>query len=459
MLLVPCLQLFWSLSAARGCHVMMDHVVIVGGGFAGLSAAQSLKTVQVRVTLLEQRNFHLFQPLLYQVATGWLSPANIASTLRTILRHQKNAHVLLGQAKDFDVEKRRVLLDDGGEIQYDILVLATGSHTHYFGNDHWAAYAPGLKTVEDATEIRRRIFKAFEAAEWESDPARRKALLTFAIVGGGPTGVELAGTLGEIAHDTLKHDFRNIDPSTTEILLIEGGERIIPTFDANLSREAATMLKRLGVTVIEKAVVTDVGAEFVTIKRGDIPQRISCHTVIWAAGVRASPQGQIIASKTGAKIDRAGRVEVEPDLTVKGHPEIFVIGDLANYSHQTGKPLPGVAPVAIQQGRYVAQVIAARFKNETVAPFRCHDHGAMAIVGRASAVAEMGRFRFAGFLAWLAWLFVHLANLIEFENKILVLVQWGWYYISRNRAARLITNDLPCDQVAQEDEKEHLLSS
>src|SRR6516162_6530793 len=199
---------------------MMDHVVIVGGGFAGLSAAQSLKTVQVRVTLLEQRNFHLFQPLLYQVATGWLSPANIASTLRTILRHQKNAHVLLGQAKDFDMEKRRVLLDDGGEIQYDILVLATGSHTHYFGNDHWAAYAPGLKTVEDATEIRRRIFKAFEAAEWESDPARRKALLTFAIVGGGPTGVELAGTLGEIAHDTLKHDFRNIDPSTTEILLI-----------------------------------------------------------------------------------------------------------------------------------------------------------------------------------------------------------------------------------------------
>jgi len=459
VLLVPCLQLFWSLSAARGCHVMMDHVVIVGGGFAGLSAAQSLKNVQVRVTLLEQRNFHLFQPLLYQVATGWLSPANIASTLRTILRHQKNAHVLLGQAKDFDVEKRRVLLDDGGEIQYDILVLATGSHTHYFGNDHWAAYAPGLKTVEDATEIRRRIFKAFEAAEWESDPARRKALLTFAIVGGGPTGVELAGTLGEIAHDTLKHDFRNIDPSTTEILLIEGGERIIPTFDPNLSREAATMLKRLGVTVIEKAVVTDVGAEFVTIKRGDIPQRISCHTVIWAAGVRASPQGQIIASKTGAKIDRAGRVEVEPDLTVKGHPEIFVIGDLANYSHQTGKPLPGVAPVAIQQGRYVAQVIAARLKNETVAPFRYHDHGAMAIVGRASAVAEMGRFRFAGFLAWLAWLFVHLANLIEFENKILVLVQWGWYYISRNRAARLITNDLPCDQVAQEDEKEHLLSS
>ncbi len=428
-------------------------VVIVGGGFAGLSTAQSLKAVPVRVTLLDQRNFHLFQPLLYQVATGWLSPANIASTLRAILRHQKNANVLLGQAKDFDVEKRRVLVDDGGEIQYDILVLATGSHTHYFGNDHWATCAPGLKTVEDATEIRRRIFKAFEAAERESDPARRKALLTFAIVGGGPTGVELAGTLGEIAHDTVKHDFRNIDPSTAEILLIEGSERIIPTFDPILSEKAAMTLRRLGVTILQKALVSDVGAEFVTVKCRNTAQRIPCHTVIWAAGVRASPHGQIIASKTRAKIDRSGRVEVEPDLTINGHPEIFVIGDLANYSHQTGKPLPGVAPVAIQQGRYVAQLIAARLKNEIIAPFRYHDHGAMAIVGRASAVAEMGHLRFAGLVAWLAWLFVHLTNLIEFENKVLVLIQWGWYYISRNRAARLITNNSPSVEVAQENEK------
>jgi len=426
----------------------MDHVVIVGGGFGGLSAAQSLKNVPVRLTLLDRRNFHLFQPLLYQVATGWLSPANIASTLRATLRHQRNASVLLAEAKDFDVEKRRVLLDDG-EIQYDTLVLATGSGTHYFGNDRWAVYAPGLKTVEDATEIRRRVLKAFEGAERENDPAKRKALLTFAIVGGGPTGVELAGTLGEIAHDTLKNDFRNIDPSTTTILLIEGGERIIPSFDPTLSEKAAITLQALGVTVLRNALVTDVGAEFVIVKQGNIPERIACHTVIWAAGVKASPDGQLIASKTGAKTDRSGRVEVEPDLTVKGHPEIFVIGDLANYSHQTGKPLPGVAPVAIQQGRYVGKVIAARLKNRTIPPFRYHDHGSMAIVGRGSAVAEMGRFRFSGSVAWLAWLFVHLSNLIEFENKLLVLIQWGWYYLSRNRAARLITGDLPSAEKMQ----------
>jgi len=435
--------------AARLCH--MDHVVIIGGGFGGLAAAQSLKNVPVRLTLLDQRNFHLFQPLLYQVATGWLSPANIASTLRATLRHQKNASVLLGEAKDFDVGNRCVLLNDG-EIQYDTLILATGSSTYYFGNDHWAAYAPGLKTVEDATEIRRRIFKAFEAAERQDDPAKRKALLTFAIVGGGPTGVELAGTLGEIAHDTLKNDFRNIDPSTTTILLIEGGERIIPSFDPTLSEQAAATLQTLGVTVLRNATVTDVGAEFVTVEHENTPERIACHTVIWAAGVKPSPHGQLIASKTGAKIDRSGRVEVEPDLTVKGHPEIFVIGDLANYSHQTGKPLPGVAPVAIQEGRYVAQVIAGRLKNQTIPPFRYHDHGSMAIVGRGSAVAEMGRFRFSGFLAWLAWLFVHLSNLIEFENKLLVLIQWGWYYMSRNRAARLITNDLPFAE-EREDER------
>jgi NADH dehydrogenase len=268
-------------------------------------------------------------------------------------------------------------------------------------------------------------------------------LLTFIIVGGGPTGVELAGTLGEIAHDTLKNDFRNIDPSTTTILLIEGGERIIPSFHPTLAEKAAETLEALGVTVLVNGMVTDVGAEYVTVKHGNTTERVGCHTVIWAAGVKASPHGRLIASKTGARVDRMGRVEVEPDLTVKGHPEIFVIGDLANYSHQTGKPLPGVAPVAIQEGRYVARVISARLKNQTVAPFRYHDHGSMAIVGRAAAVAEMGRLRFSGFLAWLAWVFVHLSNLIEFENKMLVLIQWGWYYMTRNRAARLITGDLP----------------
>ena len=414
------------------------HVVVIGGGFGGLAAVQGLKGVPVRVTLVDRRNFHLFQPLLYQVATGWLSPANIASTLRAVLKHQKNARVLLAEACGVDTKRRRVILSDG-QLDYDILIVATGSRHHYFGNDHWRTVAPGLKTVEDATEIRRRIFLAFEAAERESDPDKLEALLTFAIVGGGPTGVELAGALGEIAHDTLKHDFRSIDPSGTRILLIEAGERILPSYPAELSARASAALNNLGVTVKAETVVSDIHPEAVIVKDGKNLSRMPCRTVIWAAGVQASHLGQVIASSTGAKVDRAGRLEVEPDLTIAGHPEIFVIGDLACYLHQTGKPLAGVAPLAMQQGRYVAQVVAARIKKKRVAPFRYRDHGSMAIVGRASAVADMGRFRFSGYFAWLAWLFVHLVNLVEFENRILVLIQWGWYYFSRNRAARLIT--------------------
>jgi NADH dehydrogenase len=423
----------------------MEHghrVVVIGGGFGGLSAAQSLKNAPVRLTLIDRRNYHLFQPLLYQVATGWLSPANIASTLRATLKRQKNASVYLAEALDLNVEKRQVFLNDG-QVEYDTLVVATGSWHYYFGNDHWQTVAPGLKTVEDATEIRRRIFVAFEAAERESDPVKLKAWLTFVIVGGGPTGVELAGTLGEIAHDTLKHDFRHIDPGKTQILLIEAGERILQTFPAQLSAKASKTLNNLGVTVREHALVSDITPESITIKHANRAERVACRTVIWAAGVKASPLGQAIASRTRAKVDRAGRVEVEPDLTVAGHPEIFVIGDLANFSHQTGKPLPGLAPVAMQQGQYVARVIKARLRNQAIGPFHYRDRGAMAIIGRASAVADMGRFRFSGYLAWLAWLFIHLMNLIEFENKILVLVQWGWYYFSRNRAARLITGYTP----------------
>jgi NADH dehydrogenase len=413
-------------------------VVIIGGGFGGLAAVQGLKGVPVRVALVDRRNFHLFQPLLYQVATGWLSPANIAATLRAVLKHQKNARVLLAEACDIDTKQRRVILSDG-QLDYDTLIVATGSRHHYFGNDRWRTVAPGLKTVEDATEIRRRIFLAFEAAERESDPDKLEELLTFAIVGGGPTGVELAGALGEIAHDTLKHDFRSIDPSRTRILLIEAGERILPSYPAELSAWASTALNNLGVTVKVETFVSDIHPEAVMVKDGKGLSRLPCRTVIWAAGVQASRLGQVIASSTGAKVDRAGRVEVEPDLTIAGHPEIFVIGDLACYLHQTGKPLAGVAPLAMQQGRYVAQVIAARIKKKHVAPFRYRDRGSMAIVGRASAVADMGRFRFSGYFAWLAWLFVHLVNLVEFENRILVLIQWGWYYFSRNRAARLIT--------------------
>ncbi len=295
--------------------------------------------------------------------------------------------------------------------------------------------------------IRSRIFIAFEAAERESDPANIPGLLTFAIVGGGPTGVELAGAMGEIAHDTLKHDFRTIDPSKTRIFLLEGGERILSTYPAELSMKAAVSLAKLGVTVRTKALVSDIRPDVLVVKQGEGSETIPCRTVIWAAGVQASPLGRAIAKNTGAAVDRSGRVTVEPDLTIAGHPEIFVIGDLANCVHDTGKPLPGVAPVALQQGKYVARVIAARIKAKAIEKFHYRDRGNMAIVGHASAVAEMGRLRFSGYFAWLAWLFVHLVNLIEFQNKILVLVQWGWYYFSRNRAARLITGEttLKCD--------------
>jgi NADH:quinone reductase (non-electrogenic) len=417
-----------------------SRVVIVGGGFGGLAAAQALKDAPVQVTLIDRRNFHLFQPLLYQVATGWLSPANIASTLRATLRRQKNARVLLAEVIDIDVAGRRVLLTDGS-VEYDTLIVAAGSRHHYFGNDQWEAIAPGLKTVEDATEIRRRIFLAFEAAEREGDPTKLEALLTFVVVGGGPTGVELAGALGEIANDTLRHDFRNIDPSKARILLIEGSDRVLPTYPSKLSDQAVVSLAKLGVRVDVNAMVTELQSDSVTVKRGQSLQRIPCRTVIWAAGVHASFLGRVLAQRTGANLDRAGRILVEPNLTIAGHPEIFVIGDLANYTHQTGRPLPGVAPVAMQQGKYVGQLLAKGAIDKSAAPFHYRDRGSMAIVGRASAVAQIGRFQLAGFFAWLMWLFVHLMYLVEFENKILVLVQWGWYYFSRNRAARLITGE------------------
>lgn len=429
-------------------------IVILGGGFGGLSAAQQLKNLPVEVALIDRRNFHLFQPLLYQVATGWLSPANIASTLRAILRRQKNASVLLGEAVGIDTVRRRVLLADG-EVEYDTLIVATGSRPFYFGNPRWETLAPGLKTVEDATEIRSRIFHAFEAAERERNPAKVASLLTFAIVGGGPTGVELAGALGEIAHDTLQHDFRHIDPASTRILLLEGGERILPTYPPELSAKAVASLARLGVSVRVKALVSDIQPDLLIIKKDDGSEEVPCRTVIWAAGVEASPLGRAIANATGASIDRGGRIAVEPDLTVPGYPDIFVIGDLANYTHQGGKSLPGIAPVAIQEGEYVARAIKARISGKPSPRFYYRDRGNMAIVGHASAVAEMGRLRFSGYLAWLAWLFVHLMKLVEFENRVLVLIQWGWYYFSRNRAARLITGESAstCESTAQMDDQ------
>lgn len=417
-------------------------VVIIGGGFGGLTLAQSLRNAPVEVTLLDRVNFHLFQPLLYQVATGSLSPANIAAPLRQVLRKQRNTTVLLAEATDLDTKNRRVILKDG-TLAYDTLVVATGSSHQYFGHDEWEKFAPGLKTIEDATDMRSRILLAFEAAEREDDPEKRRAWLTFVIVGGGPTGVELAGALGEIANDTLRHDFRDIDPSTAHIILVEGTDRILPTYPPILSVKARQMVERLGVTVRIGAFVIDVQAESVTIRDGDRTERIPTRTILWAAGVASSPLGQALAKETGAPLDRAGRVIVQPDMTVPGHPEIFVIGDLANFGHQGGKALPGVAQPAIQEGRYVAKAIERRLRGETIEPFRYIDRGNLAVIGRGAAVADLNRLRLAGWPVWLIWIFIHLVNIVQFQNRILVLLQWGWLYLSYDRSARLITGRDP----------------
>lgn len=413
-------------------------VVLVGAGFGGLYAAQALKRAPIQLTVIDRRNFHLFQPLLYQVATGGLSPGEIASPVRHVLSRQRNARVWLAEVKDIDVENRRLRLDDG-DASYDTLILATGSHYNYFGHDDWAALAPGLKSIEDATQIRRRILLAFESAEREHDPEQRRAWLTFAIAGGGPTGVELAGALGEIANDTLRHDFRSINPAEAAILLLEGGDRILPAFPPDLSAEAARALMKLGVRCRTSAMVVGLDSAGVTVRTGDHVERIAARTVLWAAGVQASGLGKILSDRTGAPTDRGGRLIVQPDLTVPGHPEIFVIGDLANFSHQTGQPLPGVAPVAMAEGRYVARSIRVRMRGETAPPFHYFDKGALATIGRNKAVAAFGRVHLWGPIAWFVWLFVHLMYLVEFDNRLLVLTEWVYDYITRNRGARLIT--------------------
>ena len=415
------------------------NVVIVGGGFGGLYTAQDLKNSSVDVTLIDKRNFHLFQPLLYQVATGGLSPADIASPLRLDLSQHKNTKVLLDHVIDLDPEKKEVILDDHEPIPYDTLILATGVSHHYFGNDQWETLAPGLKTIEDAIEIRRRIFMAFEAAEKETDPVKRQAWLTFVIVGGGPTGVELAGAIAEIAHGALAGDFRSIDPKEAKILLIEGLDRVLPPYPPELSAKAAEDLRHLGVTVQTQSMVTDINDHVVTVRQGEQIKQINSRTILWAAGVKASKMGKVLAERTGVELDRAGRVIVEPDLSIPGHSDIFVIGDLANFPHQGERPLPGVAPVAMQQGAYVAKLIKKRLQGESLPQFVYKDYGNMAVIGQNKAVVNLGFAKFSGFLAWFVWVWAHIYYLIEFDNKLVVMVQWGWNYFTRGRGARLVT--------------------
>jgi NADH dehydrogenase len=418
----------------RKPHSSIPHVVIVGGGFAGLYTAKALKRRSVRVTVIDRRNYHLFQPLLYQVATAALSPADIAAPIRSILRRQANTIVLLAEATAINLAQRAVVLEDGSHLSYDYLVLATGARHSYFGHDAWETLAPGLKSLEDALEIRRRVLLAFEAAERETAPEIRNALLTFVVVGGGPTGVELAGALAEIAAYTMVRDFRSIDPTQARILLLEAGPRILPTFSEALALRAEEDLKRLGVEVRTNTPVTGIEPDAVILT----DKHTATYTVLWAAGVTASPLAQTL----GVPLDRAGRVLVEPDLTIKGHPEVFVIGDLAALNDPaTGRLLPGVATVAIQQGRATAANIRRAGIGQPYEPFAYKDRGSMATIGRARAVAALHRIQLTGFIAWVVWLIVHIYFLIGFENRLLVMIQWAWAYCTLQRGARLITHE------------------
>jgi NADH:ubiquinone reductase (H+-translocating) len=408
-------------------------IVIIGGGFGGLYAAKTLAKTPVRITLVDRRNYHLFQPLLYQVATAALNPSDIAAPIRAVLRKQKNVSVIMGDATTIDPERKIVTMADG-ELAYDILIVATGATHSYFGHPEWEENAPGLKTIEDALEIRRRVLRAFEAAERETDPERQKAWLTFVIVGAGPTGVELAGALSEIARQTMLRDFRRINPSSARVILLEGKERVLPPYPPPLSAKAAAQLRGLGVEVMTDAIVTRINDREVCIGDTTIPTR----TVLWAAGVQASP----LARSLGVPLDRAGRVIVEPDLSVPGHRDVFVIGDLAAVNNDDGSLVPGVAPAAIQEGTHTAKNIARMMNGQPTLPFRYRDKGSLATIGRAAGVADFGRLKLSGFIAWFAWLAVHIFFLIGFRNRVLVILQWAWAYITYQRGARLITGKI-----------------
>ena len=425
-----------------------QRVVILGGGFGGLNAAQKLKRAPVDVILIDRRNFHLFQPLLYQVATGSLSPGEIAAPLRGVLSKQKNAQVLLGEAADIDPDGKRVILRDGTAVGYDSLIVSTGSQTSYYGNDAWREWAPSLKSVEEATAIRHKILYAFECAERSNSEEEARAWLTFVIVGAGATGMELAGALAEIANETLKNDFRHINPREARIILMEGGPRVLNAFPEDLSAKAEKLVSRLGVEVTKGVMVTEIDAGGVTYKSGDESKRLPAKTVLWAGGVTTNAFGRKLAERTKAQTDRIGRIKVAPDLTLPSYPDIFIVGDLALSLDEEGKPLPGVAQVAIQGGAYAARTIRARLKGKRdTKPFHYFNKGDMAVIGRAAAVANIFGFHLSGLPAWVVWLFIHLMYIVEFQNRVLVFIQWGFEYLTFSRGARLITGVAATDSL------------
>jgi NADH:quinone reductase (non-electrogenic) len=427
-------------------------VIILGGGFGGLCAAQKLKRAPVDVTLLDRRNFHLFQPLMYQIATGSLSPGEIAAPLRGVLSRQKNTQVLLGEAADIDPAAKKITLLDGACFQYDSLIVATGSETSYYGNDSWRQWAPSLKSVEEATAIRHKILYAFERAERSTSPEEVRAWLTFVIVGAGATGMELAGALAEIANETLKHDFRHINPQSARIILMEGGPRVLSAYPPDLSAKAEKLVSKLGVDVMKNVMVTNIDGQGVTFRRGEVTEQLPARTVLWAGGVVTNAFGKKLAQRCNAETDKSGRIKVNTDLTVPNYPDIFIVGDLAHALDKDGKPLPGVAQVAIQGGTYAAKTIRARVAGKAPPKsFHYFNKGDMAVIGRAAAVANIFGFHLSGLIAWLTWLFVHLIYIVEFQSRVMVFIQWGFEYLTFSRGARLITGDAATDSIKQSD--------
>jgi len=421
-------------------------VVIIGGGFGGLSAAQHLKSNLVDVTLIDRRNYHLFQPLLYQVATGSLSAGEVASPLRSVLSRQKNTRVWLGTVVDIDPDSKRVSLADGAIVPYDSLIVAAGSQTSYFGRNEWQEWAPGMKSIEEATIIRHKILYAFEVAERLSDPEQRRAWLTFVIVGAGPTGVELSGAIAEIARQTLKNDFRSIHPEEAQIILMDGAPRVLMPFPEGLAEKAHRTLTNLGVQIRCGAMVKHISEEGLTIQSEKGADSIAAKTVVWAGGITASPLGKIMASRTKAETDKGGRVKVKPDLTIPNYPDIYVVGDLASATDKNGKPLPGMAQVAMQGGAYAAKAIVRKVKGQKEPPpFHYFDKGSLAVIGRGSAVADVFGAHLSGFIAWLVWAFIHIVYLVNFQSRVLVFIQWAIQDLTFSRGARLITGAAPTD--------------